>query len=61
MEKYSVEIDDDKTKTASEGDGCPQCGIDLSKESAPAYCPTCGTEPFERRDDGSGQEENKEG
>lgn len=60
MEKYSVEIDDTKTKTAGEG-GCPQCGIDLSEESAPAYCPTCGTEPFERRDDGSGQEEIKEG
>jgi nucleoid DNA-binding protein len=46
MEKYSVQLDDEKTKTAGEGKTCPQCGATLSQ---PCYCDTCGTKPFEKR------------
>lgn len=51
MEKYGVQIDDEKTKTASEKKKCPKCGAELSvKMSLPfPVCLECGTEPFEKR------------
>jgi hypothetical protein len=52
MEKYSVVIDDEKTKTASEGKTCPKCGRALgTKDLNPPipHCFNCGTEPFEKR------------
>lgn len=46
LEKRNVVIDDEKTKTASEGSVCPHCGNKLKEAS---FCETCGTEPFEKR------------
>lgn len=47
MEKYGVELDDEKTKTAEKGAKCPKCGAELTD---PAHCPNCGTEPFEKKE-----------
>lgn len=52
MDKYGVELDPDKTKTASETKHCPICGTELEKDSSGKYlmkCPNHGTEPFERK------------
>jgi uncharacterized Zn finger protein (UPF0148 family) len=53
MDKYSVVLDDEKTKTAGKSHKCPQCGTDLPSKDGdvtpPQYCPNCGTEPFEKR------------
>lgn len=46
MEKYGVEYEDEKTKTASPQMKCPKCGADLR---VPNYCDRDGTEPFEAR------------
>ena len=51
MEKYGVEQDPDKTKTASETKTCPKCGSDKVDWSGHVpVCPNCGTEPFEKRE-----------
>lgn len=47
MEKRGVQLDDEKTKTASTEQTCNQCGAITDKDD-PAYCPACGTRPFER-------------
>lgn len=52
MDKYGVEIDDEKSKTASQGKVCPQCGGKLPEVGGamnPNWCPKCGTEPFEKK------------
>lgn len=54
MEKHGVELDPEKTKTASEGEQrvCPVCGKELEKSANGEYmnkCPVHGTEPFERK------------
>jgi len=50
MEKYGVQLDDEKVKEASEGKPskgiCPICREPLDSGGA---CPVHGTEPFERR------------
>jgi nucleoid DNA-binding protein len=49
MDKYGVELENEKVKKASkEGqpDTCPQCGKKLDTGGA---CPEHGTEPFEKR------------
>ena len=46
MDKYSVVLDDELTKTGSKGSSCPNCGSTLERQG---YCNTCGTEPFEKR------------
>ena len=55
MEKYGVETDETKTKTAGTLSGkCPKCGHDLSQDDFGVYvqhCPNCGTEPFEKREE----------
>ena len=49
MEKYAVEYDNEKIKTASFGNLiCPKCGRDMSFDSS-IRCRDCGTEPFERQ------------
>lgn len=48
MEKLGVVIDDEKSKTASAGKGCPSCGSQLEKSDYPK-CPRCGTAPFEKK------------
>jgi predicted amidophosphoribosyltransferase len=50
MDKYGVEIEQDKTKTGEAGSSgkCPKCGRELPQDQ-PNYCNNCGTEPFERR------------
>jgi rubrerythrin len=47
VDKYGVETDQTKEKTASDKGACPSCGTTLSKE-APNHCPKCGTKPFEK-------------
>lgn len=50
MEKYGVQYDDEKTKTASQSKTCPKCGSALSIEQlANRHCPKCGTEPWEKK------------
>lgn len=53
MTKYGVELDNDRVKEASEGEGstselshCPVCSQNLDDGGA---CPTHGTAPFEGR------------
>lgn len=46
-EKYGVEFEDEKTKTASKEMKCPKCGAAIR---VPNYCDVCGTEPFEKRE-----------
>lgn len=48
MEKYGVQYDDEKSKTASTEGRCPECGMPLDPKT-PRYCKDCGTKPFERR------------
>lgn len=53
MEKYGVQIDEEKTKTGGncEVETCPKCGLELEKSGGTYIkkCPTHGTEPFEAR------------
>jgi hypothetical protein len=48
MEKYGVEIDKEKVKTAGAKKVCPECGAELSFITTPPTCPNCGTKPFEK-------------
>lgn len=50
MEKYGVDLDNEKTKQASEGEigTCPWCGKELDENG---FCPVHGSEPFEKRDE----------
>lgn len=51
MEKYGVQTDLEKTKTADSSDRqiCPKCGQELEKVDGVylSKCPSHGTEPFE--------------
>jgi len=47
LEKLGVQVDDSKTKTASEKKTCPECGAELLKDSNVPQCPNCGTRPWE--------------
>jgi NADH pyrophosphatase NudC (nudix superfamily) len=49
MEKYGVQEDEDKAKTASTNNRCPKCGEELTQEGTinVRHCPSCGTLPFE--------------
>ena len=53
MEKYGVQIDDEKVKTAEERPSteCPDCKTLLrpSEETGVLFCPKCGTQPFEQK------------
>lgn len=49
MEKLGVQVDDSKTKTASEKKTCPECGAELLKNTNVPQCPNCGTKPFEKK------------
>jgi ribosomal protein S27AE len=50
MDKYGVQFDDEKTKTAATTSRCPKCGRGLSKmELLEQHCPNCGTQPFEKK------------
>jgi uncharacterized Zn finger protein (UPF0148 family) len=51
MEKLGVVLDDEKTKTASRDEHCPECGAPLypRKTGDIPQCPNCGTKPFEKR------------
>jgi predicted RNA-binding Zn-ribbon protein involved in translation (DUF1610 family) len=49
MEKYGVEVDDDKVKTGSAGNKCPSCGADVRTDLSVPMCPNCGTKPFEKQ------------
>lgn len=53
MEKYGVEVDQEKEKTASKDDTCPKCGskMPVSNQVNIPKCDTCGTEPFEKTKD----------
>lgn len=55
MDKYGVEYDDEKTKTADSEKKCPECGHVLDP-STPNYCENCGTRPFEKKPTPSKQE-----
>lgn len=48
MDKYNVELDEEKVKTGSTSKNCPECGRTLDP-STPNYCEDCGTRPFEKR------------
>lgn len=55
MEKYGVELDDQKVKTSKEGkETCSRCGKSLDENR---LCPKHGSEPLERRADDTVQEE----
>jgi ribosomal protein S27AE len=47
MEKYGVDQDEDKTKTASEKKRCPKCGAVIRQHGKVCLCPKDGSEPFE--------------
>lgn len=49
MEKYGVDTNEEKTKTASEGKTCPECGATLKTGTNVPVCPNCGTKPFEEK------------
>lgn len=53
MEKYGVELDPSKEKTADGGGrrACPICGQELEKSEGVYLnkCPSHGTEPFEHK------------
>jgi len=51
MDKYAYEKEtqDPTVKTASEKGRCPKCGKET--EGQPPVCPSCGSEPFEKRED----------
>jgi DNA-directed RNA polymerase subunit RPC12/RpoP len=48
MDKFGVQTDEDKTKTAGEGATCPVCASKLLENTNVPTCPKCGTKPFER-------------
>ena len=48
MEKYGVEMDEEKTKTAGSSSKCPKCGRDIPQREPP-FCRNCGTEPWEKQ------------
>jgi len=51
MNKYGVELDEEKSKTAGKGKSpksCPECDKELDNGGA---CPEHGTEPLEKGDD----------
>ena len=54
MEKRGVQLDDEKTKTASLTNHCPTCGRELREEF---HCEACGTKPFEKRRPDASKEE----
>ncbi len=58
MEKYGVvqKKDEDEGKTAEAKDVCiePGCGKPLEKDAAVKKCPEHGTEPFESKEESSG-------
>ena len=47
MSKLGVELDDQKTKSASTGDTVNSCPVCLSELDDAGACPVHGTEPFE--------------
>jgi nucleoid DNA-binding protein len=48
MEKFGVEIDEDKSKKARVTGKCPDCGSQLLNDgSSVLRCSKCGTKPFE--------------
>ena len=51
MEKYAVVMDDEKTKTASQDQKCPECGgrVIERKDLNVKVCEFCGTKPFEKK------------
>lgn len=49
MEKYGVDTNEEKTKTATEGQKCPECGATLKTGTNVPVCPNCGTKPFEEK------------
>ena len=51
MEKYAVEVDKEQTKTATKGGiwYCTSCGTRVDPNSNVPKCPSCGTEPFEKK------------
>jgi len=49
MDKYGVETDPEKIKTADKDERCPTCGRELEKDSPVKKCPVHGTEPFEKK------------
>lgn len=53
MEKYGVDLDDERKKEASDGGElkCPNCAWILNAEQANVpICPVCGTKPWESTD-----------
>lgn len=49
MEKFGVELDENKVKEAGQGakkPGCPKCGAALDVNG---FCPNHGSEPFEKK------------
>lgn len=52
MDKLGVDIDKDKTKTASQTKTCPGCGAELQAGVNVPLCPNCGTKPFEKAKEG---------
>lgn len=54
MDKYAVEIDKEVEKRAEKTFGpnvCPGCNSTLEQHGRVLWCPTCGTEPFEKKKD----------
>jgi len=51
MEKYGVETDTKKDKTASKDNACPDCGSQLEDKEKTGVdkCPEDGTKPFEKK------------
>lgn len=52
MEKYGVQEDTSPDKKASPVGTCPICGAPLEKTASVHKCPTHGTKPFEKKDEG---------
>lgn len=50
MEKYAVdeEVDQEKLEKAA-ASGCPNCGRKPEKHGKILVCPSCGSEPFEKK------------
>lgn len=51
MEKFGCEFNPetpDLEKVAGKGATCPRCGTAIEIRNPP-WCPSCGTEPFEKR------------
>jgi DNA-directed RNA polymerase subunit RPC12/RpoP len=50
MEKYGVdEHQNDEQLEKLAGAACPECGSKIEIHGSTAYCPRCGTAPFEKR------------